>query len=630
MVVVDPGLDAGGAVRAACRSASGLNVPWFAVYVDQGIRLSTAEQRQLAANLDLARTLGAEVISTAGVDAVETLLRVAQQQAVTQVVLSRPPRRAWLRHLKFRIQFGRLLRNGGHLGILLAPAEGGQHGLSLRGFESGWKEYARALAILALVTVLGGAIERALGYPSVPLIYLFALTVASLFLGRWPVVMLAVGSALAWWFFYMPTRFSLKIARPEDELMLALFLVVALVSGHLTSRLRARERGGIEGERQARALYDLLRSLSESRELEAGGLDHAIKAVERVFQAQAAVLRPDAGGEMACYPAGLTPLSENEKSAAALAWERRKWSGRQTDLMPDAATTYIPLLSGGRNWGVLAVQLSAEDGWTALRRELMESFATLLATMLEREDAMRQRRSAQLAIESQKLQRALVDNFSHEMKTPLSIVATAIQHLQQQPSPATKEEVLTEASIAVSRLSLVVSEMVDLAQLDSGILHPTIEWCDAADVLREWVEGKNGAFSANPLRMALSDHPVYMRADLRLLSTALDNILLNALRHAPPGSPVDVALLVRGDRAVIQIADCGPGISAGDEARVFDRFYRGAGEAPGGLGLGLSIARQFIELIGGRIIAGSRPEGGACFSVELPCTRSLPLAEETA
>lgn len=267
MVVVVPDLDVERAVRSAGQLASGLNASWLAVYVDQGRPLSEEERRQLSANLDVARTLGAEVISTAGSDLVETLLRIARQQAVTMLVVGSPPRKAWLRQLRSRFQLARLLRKEPDLGILVVPLQGRGHlRLALERSEHGWREYALAFAFLVLVTVLGGVVERALGYPSVPLVYLWALTVASLFLGRWPVILLAVCSALAWWFFYMPAQFSLKITRPEDELMLALFLVVALVSGHLTSRLRARERAGIEGEKQARALYELLRSLSESRE----------------------------------------------------------------------------------------------------------------------------------------------------------------------------------------------------------------------------------------------------------------------------------------------------------------------------------------------------------------------------
>jgi two-component system, OmpR family, sensor histidine kinase KdpD len=123
--------------------------------------------------------------------------------------------------------------------------------------------------------------------------------------------------------------------------------------------------------------------------------------------------------------------------------------------------------------------------------------------------------------------------------------------------------------------------------------------------------------------------PVYIRADTYFLNTTLDNILDNAIRHAPAGTAVEVSASERAGQLLIQIADRGPGIPAGEEERLFERFYRGSGERPGGLGLGLAIARQFVELMGGSVSAERRSGGGASFTVALPCTTELPLSVET-
>jgi two-component system sensor histidine kinase KdpD len=468
MVAVGPGPGFETMVRLGRRTAVELSAPWLAVYVDTGRVLDDTERRQLACNLDLARALGAEVISTAGVDLAETLLRVAREKSVTRMIAGKPQHIVWWRGRGVRTPIDRLIRQSGEIEIDLVQRE-----LPtvtrlpvLRWPAGGWRQTVWALFILAVVTFVGGGVERTLGYPSVPLIYVVILIMASLFLSRWTVMLLAFGSALTWWFFYLPKQWSLRINRTEDALMLGLFFVAAMACGHIASRLRARERGGIEGERNARTLYDLLRGLNESRDLEGEGLESAVEKVEIAFRARVALLRPVSGdGVLVPYPAGHLAVAGKEMAAAVWALQNRQWAGRETGNFPDAEATCVPLISGDRVCGVLVVQAAGET-WQALQRELMESIARLVADMMVREETANLARDAQVAVKSQKMQRALVDNFSHEMQTPLSVVASAIQHLRRQGWPALEQDVLREASIAVARLSLVVNEMVGLARLD--------------------------------------------------------------------------------------------------------------------------------------------------------------------
>lgn len=630
MVAVGTSAACASVIRSGHRAAAGR--PFIAAYVDVGRSLSGEEMRQLAGNMELARSLGADVISTAGADLVETLLRVAREERVRCLVLGAPRSAPLWQRVMRRDLLGRLSRCCGDMEICLVPQQ------PLRPARRLWQalevgrgtEWLVTVAILAGVTLTGASLERILGYQCVPLIYLLSIVVSPLFLSRWPVMALALGGALTWWFFYLPKQFSLRIHRAEDGMMLGVFLVTAIVSGHLTSRLRARERGGVEGERTARTLYDLLRGLNESRDLDGGGLAKAISKVEQVFQARVVLLRP--GGDDASLAPQFAPafaLSGADAQAAQWAWQHRQWAGRNTANFGHVESAFVPLLSSDRVWGVLAVRTAQGESWNALQHELMESVARLLADMLQREETARQVRSAQLILESQKMQRALVDNFSHELQTPLSVLSSALQHLRQQEDSAPNPDVMREASIAASRLSFVVSEMVDLAQVDGGMLRPTLEWADVADFLQEWLETRRDSAPPSRVRLQLPDEPAYIRLDDRLLTTCLSNVLDNALRHAPEGTLVEVRALADGGQVKIRISDSGPGIGKGAESHIFERFYRGHGESPGGLGLGLAVAKEFIELMGGTISAGERPGGGACFTLTLPCAMQLPEAKAT-
>lgn len=234
--------------------------------------------------------------------------------------------------------------------------------------------------------------------------------------------------------------------------------------------------------------------------------------------------------------------------------------------------------------------------------------------------------AARLALESQKMQRALLDNFSHELQTPLSILSGVLQRLKGQALPPGDKDILPEAAMALERLRLVVGEMTDLARLERGILRPELEWCDTTDFLQEWLDGKPSDVTAR-VKMHLPDRSLYIQADTRLLCTALDNVLHNALRHTPPDTFVGVTARPREDHLDILIEDRGTGIPPEEQEVIFERFYRGESESTGGLGLGLPIARQFLELMHGTIRLDPSPGPGACFVISLPCTRKLPMPD---
>lgn len=630
MVAVGPSPSSEKLVRIARRTAGALNASWLAVHVDTGEILNEDDHRRLANNLTLARTLGADVISTAGADLVDTLLRVARQQAVTRIVAGKPLHRSWWRRWLKRSVMDRLVSQSGQIEIhLIHP---GLHGESQfrpvrRHANVPWAEFGWALLILAAVSAVGHIVDTYLGHRTVPLFYLVTVIWASVFLSRGPVMMLAAGSALAWNYFYTHPRFTFQITSFEDMLMFALFFIVAIATGHLTSRLRARERAGIEGERRAQALYDLSKTLVTGRSLDEI-IRSAVEEIERVFRARVGLLRSEDNGlSLLPHPSGHVQPSDKELTVAIWSLQNRQWAGRQTDTLAASEYTHVPLMSGGKIWGVLAVRLADSRRWDPVQQNLMDSFAALLATALEKDDVMRRSEAARVAVESQKLQRALLDNFSHEMKTPLAVLAGSIQRLRQTATAGTACEILDEASDAVSRLCMVVGQMVDLTRLESGLIRPSLEWCEARDLLREWLGDQSDRAVTHHLNIALPEEPVYIHVDAYLLTTAMDNILANALRHAPAGTDIDVALRRSGTTAIIRIADRGPGIAEGETEKIFQRFYRGFGAKSGGLGLGLSIAREFVELLGGTLSAGSReaPSGGACFSVAIPCKTELEL-----
>jgi two-component system sensor histidine kinase KdpD len=203
------------------------------------------------------------------------------------------------------------------------------------------------------------------------------------------------------------------------------------------------------------------------------------------------------------------------------------------------------------------------------------------------------------------------------LKTPLAAMTAALQ--QPQPDCA-------ELQQAAARLSRTVDHLLDATRLESGLLQPVREWCDPAELVREAVVASG--LNDNAVRMNIAKDLPTISVDARLIQQALGALLSNAAAHGGSDRPIDVSAARDDSMLVISIADHGHGLAPGEENKVFEKFYRGPRTRPGGLGLGLSIARQLVEAHGGEIVAQNREDGGARFSIHLPIGEPMRLPKE--
>jgi two-component system sensor histidine kinase KdpD len=396
-------------------------------------------------------------------------------------------------------------------------------------------------------------------------------------------------------------------------MMFGTYFVVALVVGHFTTRLRERERAERKREERATSLYRLTRALAASRDL-----GEALRTVEQIiresFHADSAVLLRDAAG-ISPHPASTLQLSAKDESVAAWAFQKKQAAGRSTTTLPDAEALHLPLLAGDRAEGVLAIRLPGT--LPPDQRELLDAFVAQLAVFLEKEHAVQTNRETQIAAQSERLQKALFDSISHELKTPLAVLSGALE--QAEPDTG-------EMRQAVRRLTRTVGLLLDATRLESGQLRLSREWCDAAELASEAI----AMAEVDRRRVNLHVDPEIppLRVDAGLFAQALSLVLSNAAHYSPADSPIELAVSWDAEAATFAVLDRGPGFAAGEEVRAFEKFHRGAGQVPGGLGLGLSIARQLIEAHGGTIGAQNRDGGGARVWIRVPAIErpTLPAA----
>jgi two-component system sensor histidine kinase KdpD len=603
-------------IRYTRRLASSMEASWIVANIERPLPLSQEEQTRLTRYLALARQLGAEVISTPGAEVGETLLRIARQHNVTQIVIGKPLGARWLSFWK-RDPLRWLMRHSGNIDIHMIPAEESapprRETIEERFARARWRDYGIALTIAAGVTGVCLAIFDYTGYWAVALFYLLAVVLAATRLRRWPTLFLAGLSALLWDFLFIPPRFTFYITHFHDFMMFAAYFVIAIVIGHLATKLREREEAERRREERATALYRLTRALAASRDLDEA-LPRALKLIKDSFHADAALWLRDESG-LSLHSASLFMPSSKDESVAAWAFQKKQSAGRSTDTLPDAESLHVPLVTGDRAEGVLTIRLANPP--TLEQRELLDAFAAQIALFVNKERAVEESREAQIARQSQKLQKTLFDSVSHELKTPLAAMTAALQ--QPQPDRA-------ELQQAAGRLSRTVDHLLDATRLESGLLQPMREWCDPAELVREVVAASG--LNDNSVRMNIAKNLPIISVDARLIQQALGALLSNAVTHGGGDQPIEVNAARDDSMLVISIADHGPGLAPGEENKVFEKFYRGPLTRPGGLGLGLSIARQLVEAHRGEIVAQNREDGGARFSIRLPVGETMRLPSE--
>jgi two-component system, OmpR family, sensor histidine kinase KdpD len=228
----------------------------------------------------------------------------------------------------------------------------------------------------------------------------------------------------------------------------------------------------------------------------------------------------------------------------------------------------------------------------------------------------------QLAQESERLRKTLLDCVSHELKTPLAAIGAASQELSRLApniqDPQIFKDLASEIRDGSRRLNRVVDNLLDMNRLESGVIRPKREWCDVRELLQSAVDIERESINGRDIRLDVPDEIPLALVDHTLIEQAVAKLLANAGSHTPARLPIEIDAEYINDHLLISVSDRGPGIPIEATERLFEKFYRGDNRKTGGLGLGLSIARGLIEAHGGRLTAENRDGGGARFTISLP------------
>lgn len=639
MACVSPSPFSAQVIRAARRIAAGLRAEWLAVYVETPGCPPAADARrdQLSRNLHLAEELGAEVITLTGDDAAAELLDLAHRKNVTQIVIGKPLHPRWQEMWRGSL-VDKVIRGSQGIGVHLIPGKAAPR-VERPPRAAGWRRpgppsrpYAGAVITVMLVTVLDKMLQPAFDLINIALLFLLPVLFAAARWGRGPSILAAILGVVAFDFFFIPPVFSFTVADLRYLLSFAVFLGVAVITGTLATRLKAQAENARYREKRTAALYALSRKMAVATSLE-DLLKTVVQTVAETIDGAAVVFMPGTGDGLAARAAAPSRpeawLDDKENAVAKWVFNHGQLAGRGTDTLAGAEGLYLPLKAEENNLGVLGVKLRYPERHLAPeQRRLLEAFANLAALAILRLQLAAEAQQARCLAASEKLRTALFNSISHDLRTPLASITAAVTGLLEGEGvyqPEARQALLQTIKEGARRLNRMVGNLLDMARLESGMMQLNREWCDVEDLIGVVLGQLQEPLQGRPVPVAIPPDLPLVRADFTLLEQVLINLLENALKYSPQGSPIDITVRREDKELQVAVVDRGAGIPADDRERVFDKFYRlHSPRHVSGTGLGLSICKGIIEAHGGRIWAAPRPGGGSVFTFSLPLAEQLP------
>ena len=630
LIAVAPDGQAEQLVRFGKRFADAMDAEWLVVSVETPALLSLGEKarnRRIDV-LRLAESLGAQTVTLDGPTVASTLLAYARLRGISRIVVGETTRRGWRTLL--RQSTAAQLARGGHgvdLSIIARHAEPQQRAdrTVVTAPEIRWGRYWIALLVSALCTALAAVMFPYFEPTNLVMVYLLGATIAGLKLGRGPASVTAIVNVAAFDYCFVPPRYNFAVSDFQYVVTFAVMLIVALIIASLVASVRAQSRVAGARERRTSLLYAMSRELVATRTLE-NLARVAIKHVAETFASEAVVLVPAADSEHLLHPHGLPipgSLHGADLSVAQWVYTHGRPAGLGTDTLPAASAQYLPLKGTSRTFGVLAVRPSQRRRLLLPEQQhLLETFAAQIALAIERANLAEHAEKARVAAETESLRNTLLSSISHDLRTPLAVIAGASSALND---PDLDMDAATRLRLAASiegkarEMSDLISNVLDLMRFEAGEVKLRREPQAVDDLIGTAVENMSERLSGYTVDLMVPSDLPAVNVDGPLVTQVITNLLDNAIKYAQAGAIIQIAASADSSMVLVTVDDSGPGLPPGDPERLFAKFQRGRDESTaGGAGLGLAICRTIINAHGGTITAANRPEGGARFEFSLP------------
>lgn len=620
LVCLAPNRMAPRVVRAAKRLATNLHSDLVAVSVESPRQSGVSERAraQLESAIALAESLGATTVSLSGEDIVAEVLRYAQAENVTTIVVGKPVRKRW-REIVFGSVVDSLIRASGEIDILVitgAEEQGTDLLVRRKPEPATWTGYAVTLAVVAASTGIGFLMVDRFDLANIVMVYLLGVAYVSVRHGRRESFVATLLSVALFDLCFVSPRGTFAVSDAQYLVTFGIMLVVALLISTLTFRLKEQSQASSKRERETAALYGLSRQLASSRKRDDMAVSSASKAGE-IAGCDAAVFVRDEFGT----PALLAPsrsgfeLASNEAAVVQWVFDNVRPAGHGTDTLAGAMGMYMPLQGSTSCVGVLALGLGRSGSLESGGRHMIEAVANQLALALDRTQHAKESHEASLRVEREKLRSSLLSSVSHDLRTPLASIEGAASGLAQleELSPRARELASTVVDES-ERMSKLVRDLLDMTRFEGGGVELNLDWQSLEELLGSALLRTDKLFE-QPVQIEIPPDLPLLKLDGVLVEQVFVNLLENAARHAGRKSQVTITAVAKSDGVEVRLCDDGPGLPANELDILFEKFQKRSGT---GFGLGLAICRAVMVAHGGSIRAQNREEGGAEFVLRFP------------
>ena len=440
--------------------------------------------------------------------------------------------------------------------------------------------------------------------------FLLAILAVSAFWGLRIAIFMAVLATLGYNFFFLPPVGKFTIADPQNWVALIAFLITAVIGSHLSERARREALHSNQRRREVERLYAFSQQLLVSDNV-FGLLNSVPSYIVGSFGVTGAAVFLDHKQE--------TYFSDISVQSLIPIDELKAISSRGEPVLDrERGMCFMPLRMGVRGIGSMGIV------GCSMSRETLEAIGSLVAIAIERASTMEKLTKAEATRESDRLRSLLLDAVTHDFRTPLTSIKASAETLLsevQLDKPQLKElaAVINEES---DRLNRLVGEAAEVAQLDARQVELHFEPHRIKEAVDLSLQESRHALERHSVEQSIPETLPPVPMDLKRITEVLAQLLENAGKYSPPGTPIHITAELRAGQLVTSVADHGPGIDDMEQGMIFEKFYRGRNQRVSmqGTGMGLAIAKAIVELHGGTITVTSQLGCGSVFSFTLPLT----------
>ncbi|NJA04804.1 sensor histidine kinase KdpD [Methylomonas sp. UP202] len=654
LVCIGPNPLAERLVRAGKRLAAGLRAEWIVAYVEtpELARLPAVKRDGVLRILRLAEQLGAETVTLSAPAMSEAIIRFARERNINKIVVGKPSRRGWRRWLLGSV-VDVLIAQAHNINIYLlgSPRRGemdapeAEPSLFRKSPLPGLKQripaktrrrylgYAWAVGVTAFSTAVGYLLFGSVELANLVMVFLLGVVFVATRFGRGPSILASVLGVGVFDILFVQPFYSFSVSDSQYLITLLAMLVVGIVISNLMVNVRSQAKVAAHRERRAAALYAMSKELSGAQN-EADVVKIAVRQLYSEFSSRNAILFANAEDRIE-HPRGAA-LAESLPGAdlgiAQWVFDHNEMAGQGTNTLAGAEAIYFPIQNDDKVVGVLAMRpVNLRRVFLPEQQKLLETFLRQIGQSVARIRFAETARVTLLQVEAERLRNSLLSAISHDLRTPLATIigsATTLAEDAGQLQPSDKLELSRAIVDEAERMSTLVNNILDMARLDSGVLELNRQWHPLEEIVGTALTVLQKRLAGRPVRVSLPAGIPMVYADAVMIEQVLINLLENAARYTPVGSDLDIRVETSDQAVELSVADRGPGIPAGKEERLFEKFFQVRHEAAqSGAGLGLAICRAIVEVHGGRIFARNRSGGGAIFTFILPLDQPPPSLE---